>query len=83
MSLGGGGGSKGPSKADIARQQELTRQQADILKQQEREKAQRSAEAEKQRITLLRGRFGGAGGSGGGAADGGNAESLYNRITGK
>lgn len=65
-----------PSQQDA----NLAQKQNDLLKRQEAEKTQRSKQLEQQRIALLRGRFGSAGG---GATDGSSPDSLYSRITGR
>lgn len=72
---------EGPDPRDEARRRELERKQDLLMKQTEREKAQREAQAEKQRISLLRGRFGMGGAVSSGVDQA--SSSLFSRITGR
>lgn len=77
------GGNSGPSRAEkdaARRQNELLKEQQDTNRRLEVENQQRAKQAEKQRIAMLRGRFGLGGGS---FSDSASDASLYSRITGR
>lgn len=85
MSHGNNARQPKPSKDDIEakkRADDLNKQQQDLLRQQQAERSNAQKELNRERIALLRGRFGGFGG-GGAAPDGTSASSLFSRLTGR
>lgn len=80
-----GGGDEGDSSFNRLEDQELKQKQSELERQQKAEMAEEKKRLERQRISMLRGRFstpGGAGGQDMGAGDAA-AASLFSRITGR
>lgn len=78
------------SASDRAADRQLRAEQEDLLKQQKAERDTRQTALDKQRIAMIKGKYGGFGGMGAGgdagaaqASDGTSSASLFSRITGR